>query len=39
MGDYVLLDGVRSWYEERGDGDPLVLLHPGGGRGTHQNDL
>ena len=30
MGDYVLLDGVRSWYEERGDGDPLVLLHPGG---------
>lgn len=30
MADYVLLDGVRTWYEEHGDGDPLVLLHPGG---------
>jgi pimeloyl-ACP methyl ester carboxylesterase len=30
MTDYVLLDGVRTWYEEHGDGDPLVLLHPGG---------
>ncbi|MBV9916744.1 MAG: alpha/beta hydrolase [Solirubrobacterales bacterium] len=30
MADYVLLDGVRTWYEKRGDGDPLVLLHPGG---------
>jgi pimeloyl-ACP methyl ester carboxylesterase len=30
MADYVLLDGVRTWYEQRGDGDPLVLLHPGG---------
>lgn len=30
MAAYVLLDGVRTWYEERGDGDPLVLLHPGG---------
>lgn len=26
----VLLDGVRTWYEQHGDGDPLVLLHPGG---------
>ena len=25
-----MLDGVRTWYEERGEGDPLVLLHPGG---------
>ena len=30
MADYVLLDGVRTWYEVHGDGDPLVLLHPGG---------
>jgi pimeloyl-ACP methyl ester carboxylesterase len=30
MADSVLLDGVRTWYEKRGDGDPLVLLHPGG---------
>lgn len=30
MADYVLLDGVRTWYDEQGDGDPLVLLHPGG---------
>jgi pimeloyl-ACP methyl ester carboxylesterase len=30
MADYVWLDGVRTWYEEHGDGDPLVLLHPGG---------
>ena len=30
MADYVLLDGVRTWYDEHGDGDPLVLLHPGG---------
>jgi pimeloyl-ACP methyl ester carboxylesterase len=24
------LGGVDTWYEERGEGDPLVLLHPGG---------
>ena len=30
MADYVLLDGVRTWYDEDGEGDPLVLLHPGG---------
>ena len=30
MADYVSLAGVRTWYDERGDGDPLVLLHPGG---------
>jgi pimeloyl-ACP methyl ester carboxylesterase len=30
MADYVQLDDVRTWYEEHGDGEPLVLLHPGG---------
>src|SRR5579859_1629026 len=30
MAEYVLLDGVRTWYETHGDGQPLVLLHPGG---------
>jgi pimeloyl-ACP methyl ester carboxylesterase len=24
------LPTVPMWYDERGDGDPLVLLHPGG---------
>lgn len=31
MADYVELGGVRTWYDEQGDGEPLVLLHPGGG--------
>jgi pimeloyl-ACP methyl ester carboxylesterase len=31
MASYIDLDGVRTWYDEHGDGDPLVLLHPGGG--------
>ena len=26
----VQLGEVRTWYEELGDGEPLVLLHPGG---------
>lgn len=30
MSDYVSLAGVRTWFEEHGDGDPLVLFHPGG---------
>lgn len=30
MADYTVLEGVRTWYDEHGDGDPLVLLHPGG---------
>ena len=31
MATYVDLDGVRTWYDETGAGEPLVLLHPGGG--------
>ncbi|PXY34508.1 hydrolase [Prauserella coralliicola] len=31
MAEYVDLDGVRTWYDERGDGEPLVLLHGGFG--------
>ncbi|MGH7328761.1 MAG: alpha/beta fold hydrolase, partial [Polyangiaceae bacterium] len=30
MAAYESCNGVRTWYEERGDGEPLVLLHPGG---------
>ncbi len=30
MPDYAMLDGVRTWYDEHGAGEPLVLLHPGG---------
>ena len=30
MAAYAVLNGVRTWYEQHGDGDPLVLLHPGG---------
>jgi hypothetical protein len=26
---YVDLGGVRIWYEERGTGDPLLLMHGG----------
>ena len=29
MAGYVELGGVRTWYDERGEGEPLVLLHPG----------
>jgi pimeloyl-ACP methyl ester carboxylesterase len=31
MAEYVSLAGVRTWYDQHGDGEPLVLLHPGGG--------
>ena len=31
MATYIDLDGVRTWYDESGVGEPLVLLHPGGG--------
>jgi pimeloyl-ACP methyl ester carboxylesterase len=30
MADYVVVNDVRTWYDEHGQGDPLVLLHPGG---------
>src|SRR3990170_1611462 len=30
MAEYVELPQVRTWYEERGTGEPLVMLHPGG---------
>lgn len=29
MASYVELGGLRTWYDELGTGDPLVLLHPG----------
>jgi pimeloyl-ACP methyl ester carboxylesterase len=29
MGEYAQLGGVRTWYDEHGAGDPVVLLHPG----------
>jgi pimeloyl-ACP methyl ester carboxylesterase len=28
MGDYLELAGIRTWYEEHGEGEPLVALHP-----------
>jgi len=31
LASYIDLDGVRTWYDDHGAGDPLVLLHPGGG--------
>jgi pimeloyl-ACP methyl ester carboxylesterase len=30
MADHVALGDVRTWYDEHGAGQPLVLLHPGG---------
>jgi pimeloyl-ACP methyl ester carboxylesterase len=29
MADYVQLGAVKTWYDERGSGDPLVLMHGG----------
>jgi pimeloyl-ACP methyl ester carboxylesterase len=29
MAQYVQLGDVRTWYHERGDGEPLVLMHGG----------
>jgi pimeloyl-ACP methyl ester carboxylesterase len=31
MAGYVQLGAVRTWYQERGRGEPLVLLHGGMG--------
>lgn len=30
MAGYVQLGEVRTWYDDLGEGEPLVLLHPGG---------
>ena len=30
MATYIRLNGVPTWYDEHGQGEPLVLLHPGG---------
>ncbi|MFI9366316.1 alpha/beta fold hydrolase [Kitasatospora sp. NPDC053057] len=30
MGEYVTVDGLRTYYEVQGEGDPVVLLHGGG---------
>jgi pimeloyl-ACP methyl ester carboxylesterase len=30
MATYINLGDVRTWYDERGEGEPVVLLHPGG---------
>ncbi len=30
MADYTELNGIRTWYDEQGAGETLVLLHPGG---------
>lgn len=29
MGTYIEIGGLRTWYDEQGTGDPLVLLHGG----------
>lgn len=35
MGDYVVIGQLRTWYDEQGEGDPLVLLH--GGLSTNES--
>jgi len=30
MPEYTEVGGIRTWYDELGNGEPLVLLHPGG---------
>jgi pimeloyl-ACP methyl ester carboxylesterase len=29
MSEYIDVNGVHTWYDDRGDGEPLVLLHGG----------
>ena len=29
MAQYVEINGLRTWYDEYGDGEPLLLLHGG----------
>jgi len=29
MANYAEVGGLRTWYDEHGEGEPLVLLHPG----------
>jgi pimeloyl-ACP methyl ester carboxylesterase len=29
LADHVEAGGIRQWYDERGTGDPVVLLHGG----------
>ncbi|WP_433579254.1 alpha/beta fold hydrolase [Nocardia brasiliensis] len=29
MGDYVMVNGVHTWFDVQGEGEPLVLLHGG----------
>ncbi|MEU3272458.1 alpha/beta hydrolase [Saccharomonospora sp. NPDC006951] len=29
MAEYIELDGIRTWFDRRGEGEPLVLLHGG----------
>ena len=35
MGEYVQIGGLRTWYEQEGSGEPLVLLH--GGMATNES--
>jgi hypothetical protein len=30
IGQYARIGEVETWWDVRGDGDPIVLLHPGG---------
>ncbi len=38
MGDYIDANGVHTYYEEQGSGDPLLLLHGGGVGGESFGD-
>jgi pimeloyl-ACP methyl ester carboxylesterase len=30
MAEYVNLNGIQTWYDVHGSGEPVVTLHPGG---------